>query len=176
MKTINKKAIIAILLASTMMISGYKPKIKPKHYYKKSTMKIVKLQPLEYKHELFKCNEIVKPKYSQQELDLLSRVIYAEAGDESNLAQLLVGNVILNRIESKEFPSTMYGVIYQRHPLQYECTVNGAIDKQPSARAIRNAKRLLEGLRVCPKNVLYQSESKLGRLYMKVDHEYFCYG
>ena len=121
-------------------------------------------------------NDIVetnKNDINNDELMLLAKLIYLENGNNTDLAQLLTGNVVLNRVASSKYPNTIKGVIYQKG--QY--SVASKISKTtPSDRAIKNAKRLLSGERFCPKNVVYQSRFKQGSgVYKKINGEYFCY-
>lgn len=114
--------------------------------------------------------------YSKADLDLLSRLVYAEVGSDwcSDEMQLLVANVVINRMNDSRFPDTLRGVIYQRG--QYECVTSGMIKKTPNARAIANAKRVLSGERFCPAKVVWQSEFRQGKgLWKKVGNQYFCY-
>lgn len=121
--------------------------------------------------------EIIKmeARYTKRELLLLSKIIQAEAGSSwlSDMHQLLVGNVVLNRVNSKHFPNTIEEVIFQKG--QYSPT----FDKErwhsiiPSERAIKNARLLLEGLRVAPPNVVFQAEFVQGRkIYKKIKDKY----
>lgn len=50
---------------------------------------------------------------SAGDLELLSTIIYCEAGNQSYEGQLAVGSVIMNRVASSSFPNTISGVIYQ---------------------------------------------------------------
>lgn len=52
-------------------------------------------------------------KYSSADVELLARVINAEARGESYVGQVAVGAVVLNRVEHSSFPDTISGVIYQ---------------------------------------------------------------
>ena len=52
---------------------------------------------------------------SEEDLLLLSAIIYCEAGGESYEGQLAVGYVIMNRVRSKLFPNTISGVVYQKN-------------------------------------------------------------
>ena len=116
------------------------------------------------------------PIYAQADLDLLSRLVYAEAGSDwcSDEMQLLVANVVINRMNDYRFPNTLGGVIYQ--PGQYQCVSSGMINKTPNARTIANAKRVLSGERFCPATVVWQSEFRQGEgLWKKVGNQYFCY-
>lgn len=112
---------------------------------------------------------------SMSDLDLLARLVYAEAGSNwcSDEMQLLVANVVINRIHDKRFPNTLRGVIYQRG--QYACV--GKLGRvKPNARAIKNAKHVLEGERFCPAKVVFQSEFRQGKhLWKHVGNQYFCY-
>ena len=51
---------------------------------------------------------------SQEDYDLFAALVYCEAGGEPYAGQLAVASVVLNRVESSRFPSTIRGVIYQK--------------------------------------------------------------
>lgn len=53
--------------------------------------------------------------YTEEELDLLSRLIYSEGGIESYDTQLKIGSVVMNRVDDPAFPNTIREVIYQRN-------------------------------------------------------------
>lgn len=53
-------------------------------------------------------------KRKSEEVKLLAALIYCEAGNQSYNGKVAVGAVVLNRVESKRFPNTIKGVIYQR--------------------------------------------------------------
>lgn len=95
----------------------------------------------------------------QKNLYLLAQVIYSEAGSDwiSDEVQLMCANVVMNRVESPYFSHTIYDVVHA--PNQYQFIQDKAIIV-PNQRAIDNAKKILNGLRVLPKNVVYQSEYK----------------
>lgn len=52
--------------------------------------------------------------YSQSDINLLAKLIAAEARGESYTGQVAVGAVVLNRVEHSSFPDTIAGVIYQK--------------------------------------------------------------
>ncbi|MEW6662696.1 MAG: spore cortex-lytic enzyme [Bacillota bacterium] len=62
---------------------------------------------------------------NRDDLNLLTRVVAAEAGGEPYTGQVAVAAVILNRIKSPSFPNSLAGVIYQ--PLAFESVSNGLI-------------------------------------------------
>ena len=107
---------------------------------------------------------------------LLARLVYAEAGSESDEHQQAVASVVLNRMNSDKFPDSIDEVIYQRNPLQYACIEDGNIDKIPDERAIKNAYYIWDNGSIIPDNVLYQAEFKQGSgLYKQIGNTYFCY-
>ncbi len=48
------------------------------------------------------------------EVDVLLRIVEAEAGSEDEDGRLLVANVVLNRMESERFPDTVTEVVFQQ--------------------------------------------------------------
>lgn len=114
--------------------------------------------------------------YTNEELELLAHLIFAEAGSDwcSDKMQQYTGSVVLNRITSPYFPNNMYDVIYQKG--QYSVTRTGAINKTPNERAYNVARFLLENGSVLPSNVVFQSQHIQGDgIYEKVQNMYFCY-
>lgn len=51
--------------------------------------------------------------YTEAEVELLAALVYCEAGNQPYEGKLAVANVVLNRINSVQFPNTMKEVIYQ---------------------------------------------------------------
>lgn len=86
-------------------------------------------------------------RYSPQEVDLLARLINAEAGGESYQAQVAVGSVVVNRVQSRIFPNTLTRVIYQVEDGHYQFSpvLNGWINKPASASALKAARQALTG-------------------------------
>ena len=84
--------------------------------------------------------------YKSDEVYWLSRIISAEAAGEPFLGQIAVGNVVLNRVRSKSYPNTIYGVIFDRkHGTQFSPVSYGTIYREPTASAVIAAKICLEG-------------------------------
>ena len=52
--------------------------------------------------------------YTANELKYMASIIFCEAGNQSYAGKLAVGIVIKNRMDSKSFPNSITGVIYQR--------------------------------------------------------------
>ena len=79
----------------------------------------------------------------------LSRIIYAESRGEPLLGKIAVGNVVMNRVASSQYPNTIYGVIFDRkYGTQFTPVATGAIYNTPTDECIRAAKMVLEGTSV----------------------------
>ena len=76
-------------------------------------------------------------------VELLARVISAEARGEPYSGQVAVGAVILNRVEHPSFPNSIAGVVYQ--PGAFTCMVDGQIDQPVADSAYRAARDALNG-------------------------------
>lgn len=50
----------------------------------------------------------------EESLDILYRIVEAEAGTEDEEGRMLVANVVLNRVESRRFPDTVKAVVFQQ--------------------------------------------------------------
>ena len=93
--------------------------------------------------------------YDSNSLYWLSRIISAESQGESLLGKIAVGNVVLNRVASAEFPDSIYGVIFDdRWGGQFEPVRNGSIYQEPTEDSVLAAKLVLEGASVAG-NCLY---------------------
>lgn len=68
---------------------------------------------------------------SRQEYDLLAALIQCEAGGESYIGQVAVGNVVMNRVESSNHPNTISEVIYAAG--QFSPVRNGSLSRTLSS-------------------------------------------
>lgn len=84
--------------------------------------------------------------YDAQELYWLSRIICAESGAEPMRGKIAVGNVVLNRVESEDFPDNIPDVIFQYDgAIQFEPVENGTVYLDPTEHSVEAAKRALDG-------------------------------
>ncbi|WP_289026657.1 GDSL-type esterase/lipase family protein [uncultured Flavonifractor sp.] len=112
----------------------------------------------------------------ESDLYILSRVIAAEAAHDK-LDQLLVGAVFYNRVKSDRYPDTFYEVLSQ--PGQYACFTDGGYDspsRQPTEEVIASAMQVMSGQFALPANILGQSQSVQGGIFMTNGVHYYCYG
>ncbi|RDV82554.1 LysM peptidoglycan-binding domain-containing protein [Ammonifex thiophilus] len=84
---------------------------------------------------------------SRSDIDLLARLITAEADGEPYIAKVAVGAVVLNRVKTPGFPKSIPGVIYQvvDGHYQFEPVLNGWINRPASPEAYRAALDALSG-------------------------------
>ena len=80
---------------------------------------------------------------SSGDLQLLARLISAEARGEPYTGQVAVGAVVLNRVEHPSFPNSISGVIYQ--PGAFSCLDDGQFDQPVSESAYRAARDAING-------------------------------
>lgn len=102
-------------LASVMCIGGY-----------------ISIQQAEAK-------EFVKS-FSNKEIHCLQQNVYFEARNQSVLGQASVVWVTLNRVNSKKFPNTICGVVWQNK--QFSWTHDGKSDKPKNSQAWEKAKQV----------------------------------
>lgn len=157
---------------SELKLNGKKKQVNNKKVNKKVTQKKVVKKPKKVVKK--KTTTKKTKKYSQQDLYVLSHIIYAESGGQSWDFQVAVGSVVLNRVKSKKFPNTIKGVVFQKG--QYASTWDGNYNKTPNKQSIRVAKYLLKNGSQLPRYVIFQSEFKQAdRVYKKMGNTYFCY-
>lgn len=81
---------------------------------------------------------------SSSQVDLLARLISAEARGEPYSGQVAVGAVVLNRVKHPSFPNTLPGVIYQSGA--FTCITDGQFNQPVAESAYRAARDALNGV------------------------------
>lgn len=103
--------------------------------------------------------------FSQNDINLLAKVISAEARGESYTGQVAVGAVLLNRVEHSSFPDTIAGVVYQ--PGAFSC-VNDSNWYQPVAdSAYKAAKDCINGHDPTGGAIYYYNPAKTSNKWMR---------
>ncbi|MEB1808824.1 MAG: cell wall hydrolase [Bacillaceae bacterium] len=82
---------------------------------------------------------------TEAELDLLARIVRAEAQTEPFEGKVAVADVVLNRLESSQFPNTLREVIYQ--PRQFQPVSNGQVNKPADQESIKAVQAALSDMR-----------------------------
>jgi cell wall hydrolase len=82
------------------------------------------------------------------EENCLAKAVYFEARSESELGQLAVAKVILNRVKDPNYPKTICGVVYQgsdrRNSCQFSFACDGVADEVKSQEAWDHAKLIAQ--------------------------------
>ncbi|WP_421923532.1 cell wall hydrolase [Maricaulis maris] len=77
------------------------------------------------------------------EVDCLAEAIYYEARSETFVGQLAVAQVILNRVDNRNYPNSICGVVYQgserRTGCQFTFTCDGSMVREPRGRSWRRS-------------------------------------
>lgn len=122
--------------------------------------------------------------YKSDEVFWLARIISAESRGEPLLGKIAVGNVILNRVRSKSYPNTIYGVIFdKKYGVQFSPASNGTIYNTPTSESIIAAKICLEGYSISNKILYFVNPkkapnswiSKNGTLFTTIGNHSFYY-
>ena len=108
--------------------------------------------------------------YTEKELDLLSRLISAEAQGEPYTAQVAVGAVVINRVLSPKFPNTIKGVIYQKG--QFGPVRNGYINRPAASSSISAAKEALYGKDPTNGALFFTDTSSMNRFFHQLPVAY----
>lgn len=116
------------------------------------------------------------------DLYLLAKIVEVEAGSSwiTDEHKQMVASVVVNRVNSPEFPDTMYDVVYQRR--QYAAAGTKYFEELiPSESSVRNALYVLQNGSIAPETVVFQAEFKQGSsVYKTYNPEklgttYFCH-
>ncbi|MXQ53812.1 cell wall hydrolase [Shimazuella alba] len=104
-----------------------------------SKMNSQKVQPKKTKtHQLKATNA------TSEEVRLLAKAVHSEARGEKFSGKVAVSAVILNRTETKGFPRTIKGVIYE--PKAFTAVSDGQFALKPSKEAYKAAREALRGV------------------------------
>lgn len=172
--------IIGIAIGRSMVVEAVAPIVKePVIFYEQYEQAQVEVPP-----EATESIEVEEPPYTKEELDILALIIYQEAGGDacSDETRLMVGCVFMNRVEDDRFPDTFYEVATQErqygrlHWTGLEWPARAELPQEARAieRAYDIAERVLDGERVLPADVIFQSEHILGEIVAEQDGFYFC--
>ena len=104
------------------------------------------------------------PSATEANINLLARIISAEARGEPYKGQVAVGAVILNRIEHPSFPDTLSGVIYQNGA--FTAIVDGQFNEPVASSAYNAARDALNGWDPTGGAIYYYNPAKTSNKFM----------
>lgn len=112
--------------------------------------------------------------FTHDDVYWLSRIINAESGGEIYEGQIAVGDVILNRVDSDEFPDTIYGVIFdKKYSVQFEPVANGTIYNEPTVLSAAAAKVSLTNESSVGKCLYFFNPSIASSSWISKNREYY---
>ena len=123
--------------------------------------------------------------YTEDELEMMALVIYLEAGGDgcSDDTRLMVGTVVMNRVEDSRFPNTIYDVLMQKQQygrfywtgLVWPARASNPGEAHAVERAYKCAEQILSGYRSFESGVVWQAEFVQGsEIVAYQDGIYFC--
>lgn len=120
-------------------------------------------------------------KIAFDELFLLSKFIYSQSGTykDNEAFMLCTGEVVLNRLASREFPDTLADVIYQEGAFEGVDNDEFRCNTTPPKKCVKLALRLLMGERLLAPHVVHWSTSPETEVYAtfcdrRQNFVYFC--
>ena len=113
---------------------------------------------------------------TDDEIELLAKILWVEARGESVRGQEAVVEVIFNRIVSEKFPNTLYEVLSEKNPVQFASWKLRDTAK-PTEKEYASIHSVLDGkTNILREDTVYFATKKLTRnLDMQIGGHYFCY-
>ncbi|MGN0376557.1 MAG: cell wall hydrolase [Suilimivivens sp.] len=128
---------------------------------------------------------------SEEDYEILLKIVQAEAGNEDEKGKMLVAGVVLNRVESSKFPDTVKAVVFQNENgvYQFSPVANGSYDTVKVSEETKEAvDRVLAGEDLTEGALYFAArkyaddekmkwfDSSLIRLFEYGGHEFFTSG
>ncbi len=88
--------------------------------------------------------EVLSRSITDEEFELLARIVHSEAKGEPHQGRIAVGAVVINRVMHPDFPDTIEGVIYDRG--QFSPVADGSYREPPSPGSRQAAREALQGM------------------------------
>jgi N-acetylmuramoyl-L-alanine amidase len=113
---------------------------------------------------------------TEEEINLLARIVWLEARGESALGQEAVVEVVFNRMASEIFPNTLQDVLSQKNPVQF-CSWKNRENAMPTEKEYESIERVLRGnTSILRSDTMYFSRVALTRnLDVRIGEHSFCY-
>ena len=85
--------------------------------------------------------------YDADDLYWMSRLIYAESGNQPLDGMIAVGNVVMNRVNSPRYPDNIYDVLNQKNQFVPPSSLS---KRTPNSQSVVAAKLVMDGAEVLP--------------------------
>lgn len=164
-----------VLIVFLLLMSGYPASAKEPSFGDRISAMI-------QEHKVMRDRLIAAWEHQQSEINLLAEVIYWENWhtDKDKRAAYLTGAVVMNRVARDDRwmhlkgDKTVYDVVYARG--QYS-TTKYFYTKEIPAECYDMARDIYKnGTPDVPADVIFQATFSQGKVYEKINGEWFCYG
>ena len=183
--TMNVAGALALVLCLTVTSNvPFTTETKNAAAFQKNDIELVTLYNENEETETVKTKETEEVAYenrwgiqlTEEEIDLLAKILWVEARGESEAGQKAVVEVIFNRMISEEFPDTLYDVLSQKNPTQF-ASWKLRDSAKPTEKEYASIYEVLTGKTSITKNdTVYFATKKLTRnLDVKIGGHYFCF-
>lgn len=113
---------------------------------------------------------------TEEEIDLLARIVWLESCGEPVLGQEAVVEVVFNRMASDLYPDTLYDVLSQRNPVQF-CSWKNRGTAEPTEKEYQSIYQVLNGNTSILRNdtMNFSTYPLTPNLDVKIGGHSFCY-
>ncbi len=112
-------------------------------------------------------------KLSEEDMELLARVVWVEAQGEEDDGQQAVAEVILNRVASDRFPNTVRSVVYAENQFRSTEYIK---DAEPTQTQYEAVERALYGPYILPLDVTHFATYPVNKnVWGTIGGHTFCY-
>lgn len=118
--------------------------------------------------------KVLRREYDNDHIYWLAKIISCESQGETLDGMIAVGNVVLNRVESPDFPNTIYGVIFDDvGGIQFEPVINGTIYNEPTQKSYLAAKMALHGTNTAGDSLFFLNPEKAKNFWIINNREFY---
>lgn len=112
--------------------------------------------------------------YTDSDLEWLAKIVNSEAGGEIHEGKVAVANVIMNRIESREFPDSVYDVVFdKKYGVQFTPVANGTIYNDPTTESYHAAKQALFGTNTAGQSLYFCNPKTSTSMWIINNRQFF---
>ena len=114
---------------------------------------------------------------TEEEIELLARIVMLEAGGESDWGKDAVVEVIFNRIYDEDFPNTLEGVLSQSNPVQFTTWKNrNSKAATPTEEVYESIHCVLSGQTdILPfETVYFGRTAQNNKIQIEIENHVFC--
>ncbi|MDE7218920.1 MAG: cell wall hydrolase [Oscillospiraceae bacterium] len=112
---------------------------------------------------------------TEEDFDWLCRIISAESQGESLMGQIAVGNVILNRVSSGQFPDMVKSVVFDRkNGVQFEPVANQTIYNEPTEQSVLAARLALAGVDAAGESLYFFNPALSQGQWVRANRTYYA--